>query len=313
MKSSAPIRAVWSFWSKPFQQYKGRIWHSPLHHLLAWGLSLSLARKHYPETMLVTDTAGKALLVDYLGLSFTHVSTALDSIRSADPGWWALGKLAAYSLQDQPFIHLDTDVFLWKPLPLSLTSAPVFAQCPEDHPPLAEWCGPHEVEPAFAKHGADLPAEWEWSRSRGLSYYREANCGILGGTRLDFIHYYANLAMDLVLNPANAKAWASFHDTSGFNMVVEQFLLAACVEFHRSNPDSPFRGINMRYLFSSFEEAFNPDYAARAGFTHLLGDAKRDIFVARRLEQRMQLQDAAFYKHCMQLSRNDDLMARIGA
>lgn len=69
----------------------------------------------------------------------------------------------------------------------------------------------------------------------------------------------------------------------------------------------------MRYLFSSFEEAFNPDYAARAGFTHLLGDAKRDIFVARRLEQRMQLQDAAFYKHCMQLSRNDDLMARIGA
>src|SRR5487761_316445 len=140
------MRAVWSFWSKPFREYKGRLWHSPLHHWLAWGLSLRLARRHYPETMLVTDLEGKALLVDTLGLSFTHVSTELDSIRQVDPGWWALGKLIAYRLQDRPFVHLDTDVFLWKPLPASFLSTHIFAQCPEDHPPLAEWCGPHEVE-----------------------------------------------------------------------------------------------------------------------------------------------------------------------
>ena len=110
------MRSVWSFWTPPFQARKGRVWRKPLHHFLAWGISLSAARRHYPETVLVTDQAGKKLLIDALvGLQFTAVSTELDCLRTVDPDWWALGKLVAYSIQDQPFIHLDTDVFLWKP------------------------------------------------------------------------------------------------------------------------------------------------------------------------------------------------------
>jgi hypothetical protein len=305
------MRAVWSFWSKPFQEFKGRIWRSPLHHLLAWGLSLRLARRHYPETMLVTDRAGKALLVDCLGLSFTHVSTELDSIRKVDAGWWALGKLLSYSLQRQPFVHLDTDVFLWKPLPPALLNAPVFAQCPEDHRP-AEWCGPLDVESAFAQHGLTLPAEWEWSRSRSLHSFREANCGIMGGNRVDFIRYYANLAIDLVLNPDYASAWAIFGQKEGYNMLIEQFLLDACVAFHRSHPQSPFRGIQMRYLFPTYGEAFDHQRAARVGYTHLLGDTKNDDGVARRLEQRSQQEDMSFYQHCVKLSQNRSLMSAGG-
>src|SRR5579863_3532555 len=142
------MRAVWSFWSKPYKAYKGRIWGEPRHHLLAWGLSLRLAQRQFPETMLVTDSEGKALLVDRLGLDFTHVSTELDHLRDADQGWWALGKLVAYSLQDQPFVHLDTDVFLWRPLPAWLTAAPVFAQCPERHSLEHAWCPPRQDSPA---------------------------------------------------------------------------------------------------------------------------------------------------------------------
>jgi hypothetical protein len=306
------MRAVWSFWSRPFQAYKGRIWRSPLHHLLAWGLSLRLAKRYYPDTMLVTDRVGKGLLVDCLGLSFNHVSTELDSIQKADAGWWALGKLFAYRMQDRPFVHLDTDVFLWKPLPAGLCNAAVFAQCPEDHPPLADWCGPGDVECAFNDHGLSLPVEWEWSRSRSFNYHREANCGIMGGSRIDFLCYYADVAIDLILNPAHAQVWGTFPEKAGYNMVVEQFMLNACVEFHRSNPESPFRGISIRYLFSSFEEAFNQEAAARVGFTHLLGDAKRDGFLAQRLEQRCREEDMNFYQHCVQLSRNRDLMAGVG-
>lgn len=302
------MRAVWSFWSKPFRGEKGRIWRSPLHHMLAWGLSLRLARRHFPETMLVTDTPGKALLVDSLGLSFAHVSTELDQLRNVDAGWWALGKLVAYRMQQQPFIHLDTDVFLWKALPASMLAASVFAQCREEHPPLDQWCGPEDVERAFLEQDITLPAEWEWSRSRSLHCYREANCGIMGGNRIDFIRYYADLAIDLVLNPNHASAWQMFPDRAGYNMVVEQFLLDACFEFHRSHPQSPFRGIHMRYLFPTHTEAFDQHTAARAGFTHLLGDAKRDPHLARRLEERTQQEDMHFYRHCLQLSRSHTMI-----
>lgn len=296
------MRAVWSFWSKPFIAQKGRMWQEPKHHLYAWGLSLHLARQHYPDTLLVTDTPGKELLVDRAGLEFAEVSTELDRLRAVVHGWWAMGKLVAYGLQERPFVHIDTDVFLWKPLPESLTSAPVFGQCPEDHPPLETWCGPADVEWAFAKHNLALPVEWEWARSRSSHQFREVNCGIVGGTRTDFLRFYANQAMDLVLNKQHAAAWAEFPDKAGYNMVVEQFQLAACVDFHRFSPESPFRGVSIRYLFPSYGHALNPQAAAKLGYTHLLGGTKSHPVVSARLEQRIAHLDPSYHRHCQRMA-----------
>jgi hypothetical protein len=296
------MRAVWSFWSKPCLERRGQAWLSPLHHLLAWGLSLRLAQRHHLQTMLVTDTWGKRLLVDRLGLAFSSVSTELDCLANADAGWWALGKLFAYRLQHEPFVHLDTDVFLWNPLPASLLAAPVFAQCPEEHTVLDDSTHPEDVEIAFAEEGLQVPAEWKWSRSRSLYSFREANCGIVGGTHTAFLRCYADRAIDLALNPGHARAWQRFPDRSNFNMLLEQFFLDSCVAFHRSHPESPFRGVYMRYLFTTLAEGFDAQLAARAGFTHLLGDAKRNPRVSQRLEERMRREDENFYRHCVELS-----------
>ena len=306
------MRAVWSFWSKPFYAGRGWRWREPVHHLLAWGLSLRLARSHYPETVLITDTPGKTLLVNQLGLPFTHVSTELDRLQSEYPGLWALGKLVTYSLQDKPFVHLDTDVFLWRPLPGRITSAPVLAQHPENYHLADEGCGPRIIEKAFAQAGLDLPAEWEWSRSRREQTSREANCGILGGTDTGFIQHYARLALDLAQNPRYSAAWASIPDRDGLNTILEQFFLIACLDFHRSDPASPFSGTYIRYLFPSFETAFNPNYAARLGYTHLLADAKTNAYLTSRLEQRTQREDMSFYQHCLRVTQNSLSAGRLG-
>lgn len=293
------MRAVWSFWSKPCRAGRGFRWREPIHHLLAWGLSLRLAQAHYPETLLITDSPGRALLIDRLGLPFTQVSTELDRLREADPRWWALGKLVAYSLQDQPFVHLDTDVFLWQPLPGRLTSAPVLAQ----HPEACDPYGPQVIEDAFARAALSLPAEWEWSRSHRAGRSRQANCGIMGGTNAGFIRHYAGLALDIVLNPRHHAAWAAVADTSPLNWTVEQFLLSACADFHRFDPGSPFRGLSVRYLFDSASAAFDPAQADRLGFTHLLGAApKQDAHLTGRLEQRVRREDAAFYHLCQRIA-----------
>ena len=101
------MRVVWSFWSRPFHAYYGTVWCKPLHHLLAWRLSVEAASRHYRDTVLITDGAGKELLVDQLGLEFGEVSTELDRLESVDAGWWALGKIVTYGLQNRPFVHLD--------------------------------------------------------------------------------------------------------------------------------------------------------------------------------------------------------------
>lgn len=303
------MRAVWSFWSKPFKAYKGRIWREPSHHLMAWGLSVTLARRHFAETCLVTDSEGRALLVDELGLQFDSISTKLDLLHTADPGWWALGKLTAYSLQDRPLVHLDTDVFLWKALPPSVAAAPVFAQCPEQHGLQNAWCGPRDIEALFDRYGASLPVEWQWASSRNTVSFSEVNCGILGANRFDFIRHYAETAIRLVTDPAHRALWAELPDKSGFNMLLEQYFLAACLDYHRIHPQSPFRGIQARYLFPSWSEAFNGHTAARLGYTHLMGDIKSHPAVAARLERRVAQLDPAFLRRCRHVAQ----AVRIGA
>ena len=298
------MRAVWSFWSKPFRAYKGRVWREPKHHLLAWGLSLRLARRHFDETRLVTDTPGKAMLVEQLGLDFDQVSTDLDSLRDADPGWWALGKLVAYSLQDRPFVHIDTDVFLWKALPPSLVGAQVFAQCPEQHPLQNAWCGPRHIEYLFDRHKLSLPVEWQWASSRNTISFREENCGILGANRVDFIRHYAQTAIRMVTDPAHRAVWAELSDKSGFNMLIEQFLLACCVDYHRIDPASAYRGVSIRYLFHSWPEAYNPHATSRVGYSHLLGEAKTHPGVMARLERRVAQLDPNFLRHCQRVAQS---------
>ena len=295
------MRAVWSWWSKPYDAGRGFCWRKPIHHLLAWGQSFRLVQAHYPETVLVTDGPGRALLVDKLGLPFTHVSTELDRLRDADPRLWALSKLVAYSLQDKPFVHLDSDVFLWRPLPARVTSAPVLAQ----HPETGDPDGPRVIDDAFARAGLSLPAEWRWSRSHSARTSREANCGILGGTNVGFIRHYAQLALDIVLNPRHSAAWAAIADTGRLNWTVEQFLLSACLGFHRFDPESPYRGIHAQYLFPSVSAAFDPAESARLGFTHLLGPAaKQDGQITARLEDRIRREDAKFYQRCARIARS---------
>ena len=106
------MRAVWSFWSKPFHAYYGGIWCKPLHHLLAWGLSVRTASRHYPETVLITDRPGKKLLVDQLGLHFSEVLTELEQLNDVGPRLVGLGEAGCLQPSGSPFSALGCGRFL---------------------------------------------------------------------------------------------------------------------------------------------------------------------------------------------------------
>src|SRR6187431_444771 len=70
---ASTLKAVWSFWSKPFRSHHHRVWTSEKEHLLAWVLSTQTARQHYGPTELHTDDAGARMLIDGIGLEFDRV------------------------------------------------------------------------------------------------------------------------------------------------------------------------------------------------------------------------------------------------
>ena len=297
------MRAVWSFWSKPFRAHHAHVWLTWTHHLLAWVLSVETARRHYAMTTLVTDTWGARLLVDRLGLPFTTVSTALDALHDADPAWWVLGKLWTYRLQSEPFVHLDNDVFMWKPLPASLERADVFAQNPECFPLTGEsWYRPGAYARAIRAVDGWAPDEWWWSASRGLN--QAVCCGIVGGRANSFLAYYADLAIRMIQHPRNRQAWADLGSPIGDNILMEQYLLAACLCFHRQTHDSQYHALTVQYLFESADAAFDESVAARAGYTHLIGGAKGNRALLDRLARRVKRDHPQYYDRCFRSTRS---------
>jgi hypothetical protein len=293
------MKAVWSFWSKPFAALRKSSWLSEKHHLLAWVLSVERARQHYPATALFTDDEGARLLVDGIGLRFDSVSTELNALAGHDPQWWALGKLWTYKAQAGPFVHIDSDVFLWKRLHEALESADVFAQNPEYFVNGESFYKPELFE-HFLSDGW-LPEEWTWYRSAG-GIQRGECCGILGGNNTDFIRHFASQAIRMVEHPRNERGWSLLGDKSDHNILLEQYMLAACVEFHRGRQDSRYSPLKIEYLFSSQQSAHVPENAIRAGFTHLMSNAKRNAAVVDDLEKRVERDYPHYHERCVRLS-----------
>src|SRR4029079_3290812 len=127
-----------------------------------------------------------------------------------------------------------------------------------------------------------LPSEWTWYRAQKVPHTAPC-CGILGGTNLAFLHYYAERAMAFLTHPCNQAAFARMTEKIKDMVLIEQWFLSACLMYHRGHRDSPFFGIEAEYLLESFTEALNPDRTTALGYTHLIASAKRDEFVERRL------------------------------
>jgi hypothetical protein len=261
-------------------------------------LSLETAKKHYPKTALFTDSLGAQILLDKLELEFDQISTELDALDNHDPEWWALGKVYTYRAQTEPFLHIDSDVFLWNSLSESMVSAPLLAQNPEYFLPGTSWYKPEQFEAAIRRVNGWLPEEWTWYRSQSL-LQKAVCCGIFGGNHIDFIRYYSNLAIRLVEHLPNQAAWELLDNATERNILFEQYFLGCCIEYHRNRPDSPFKNIDIQYLFSSLDDALIPENAARVGFTHLIASAKRKRTIAENLEKRVRRDYPQHYERCI--------------
>lgn len=293
------MNAIWSYWSKP-EKLLGSRWLHPRYDILASILSFETARQHFPITKLYTDRTGANLLVDKLGLEFTEVSQELEALKYYDCKFWALGKLFTYAIQKEPFIHIDNDVFLWEPLPQRCITSPVFVQNLE---PFREWDGGWYQPAAFeacitSRKGGWLPKEWLWYRHKRAEAAQGLCCGIFGGGCLDFISYYANLSFRILDHQDNALSLAWLPDKERHIVLLEQFLLSACIGYYTKADTQRFNQLRLEVLFNAPDVATCRDIK---GFTHVIGLAKQNVNICDRLEARVQRDYPLRYKSLKRL------------
>lgn len=232
-------------------------------HYYSWTISAMQAKKWYPDVELYTDTKGAEVLIEQLKLPYSKVHIVFDNC-DVNGELFSYAKLKAYALQTEPFIHIDSDVFLWKKLPTRIETAQIAVQSYEK---LGEY---HGFQPAYVPAIRDIR---HVGFERKLSMFTDPtytmntayNCGIFGGTNIGAIHDYANEALDFVECPENQEYWGRIgimpNRTKMINATLEQLFLT--YKTVKNN-------IPVELLFENYPDLFKDEKVAELGFTHLM-------------------------------------------
>lgn len=227
-------------------------------------LSAHHARKHYGNITLLTDSAGA---IELSGVGYDAVEVVLDNVDCSYSRVWSLGKLHAYkhiAEKGRPFLHLDYDVILHKPLPARITEAAVFTQSVEsfsDPDPFAYGIG------TFVSlcPSTQVPLDFQWPTYAW-------NMGIFGGHDCSFIGSYTDRALALVYAPENKDVW--LHD----NILPNTWSYATIPEQYYLQVECYVAGMGMEALFDGWP---SPENARAVGYTHLMSSKNAQPVVER--------------------------------
>jgi hypothetical protein len=297
------MKIIQSFWSLPITQgrattFNNRLdggWLSAELHLLSWAYSCLQLRQFYDQVELVTDETGKALLADAMQLPYTTVSTGLEKISHYDPDLWALGKLYACSRQQQPFLHVDGDVFVWERFPGRIEKAAFAVQNEEYN---------FSFYKTVMKQLLELdcylpPAIWEnFKAGNDISAY---NAGIIGGNQAGFFQEFAEEAFVFIernrykLESLPAGQLNAFYEQHLFYCLTRQ--CGYTVECYARTRDKA--EINRQFKgLPEFKAAPEP-----GSYIHLFGeDAKKNEAICAELERRMRLFYPDYYKRAIEVA-----------
>jgi len=234
-------------------------WLTPQYHLMSWALSILKLVQHYDDIHLYTDSAGKEMLIDQLGLPYTAVFNEYNNL-DCQPHLWAFPKLLTYARQDHAFLHIDGDVFVWHPFEKELLSSGLIAQNLEKATAYYR----RSLSP-YAERLKSLPG---FLKRNLLSHnMRSYNAGILGGHDIDFFRRYVAAASRLI--EQNDKTTLS----TNFNVVFEQLLFFSMAEKEKKTVNPLIdRAINdYGYHKEDFAEFPNAD---QLKYLHIIGPHK---------------------------------------
>ena len=252
-------------------------WSAPEYHLMGWALSCLQLHEFYGKVSLYANSQAARLLVDALQLPYTGVHLVYDELTLIHPDLWALPKIYTYSLQEQPFLHIDGDVFLFKPFHSALLEGELITQNVE----VATESYYTSTQKTLMRHFTFFPPCVKRDFESGIPV-QAANAGILGGNNIPFFQDYAALVFEYINKNAGELKKINVNN---FNVFFEQHLFYAL---------SKEKGIPLSVLFDDIVEDRGYKYMGdfhdvpfNRSYLHLLGHFKRDESTCIRMAEKL--------------------------
>lgn len=226
---------------------------------------------------IITDNDGYNALKH---LKVNSITKDLESVRITYPEAWSITKLYVYNKlakRKKPFIHIDHDFFLLKPLEEELLRAEVVVQTFEYNINRLSYYVPEFNQIACNKYHAE-----------GYDLNYAYNCGIIGGTNYEFFEEYSKTAIQLIEDPANRNFFELFSGQEKLYWahvskatIPEQYYLACCLEKFKIKPYLFFDN-SAGFLRNNLTEKGIYNYNLRAFYhfynkkaVHFMGHNKR--------------------------------------
>lgn len=243
---------------------------------MSWALSCHSLREHYGEVVLYTDSEGARMLVDKLRLPYTDVATDLDDFCCLECHW-ALAKVRTYAAQTRPFMHVDGDIYLPRPLPAALEQAPLLAQNEEKTTAYYRAM----IDRLLAVEGLRMSPLLESAlRGGGVPSF---NLGFCGGTDLEFFGRYCyEVRRFFDENDFNGERFR--RDDISANVVFEQMFFSILAREEGKDISTLWPGIVDDNGYRAADFCDMAHYDSRQ-FVHVLGGHKRTPWLCDMLEK----------------------------
>jgi hypothetical protein len=246
-------KIVWSLDSLPLTNNRWNQGNRFRETMIMYALSVLYAHLWYDDLELYCDEAAYEVL-KVLPIKVTKIDFETNDTL------WMDAKLKVLELQKRPFIHIDGDVFLQKPIEdFHNLNSPVIVERVE----AGEQFTPHYKEQIdfFTDYYDEVLRHW----NRDLGY--SLNCGILGFSDLSLKNDYIR---EYKIAKGTFKDIQSEYQTlkdKGYEpcVVLEQFNLACLLSY---------RGIEPKTILKEYSLKQNEIFANRLGYCHLYGHSK---------------------------------------
>lgn len=254
------MKAVYSFWDQPSSdEHVG--YRTRRAMLEGWSLSVAMSNEFYDPVLYIDESGWEK--INHLGLPWSDVNFVEFDDMKVHESLWCFPKLWAVRETEPPFVHVDFDVYLHKPLP-------DFDYMLFQH---REEIGGYnyfyrDAVNTVENNEAFSPKPVIWNPNIDYAY----NCGVIGCKDREWKNTWTESVIDWVLDDEfsggleegihdASEEWSSFF----FPTLIEQYM-AACTEDYLDKKAETLAGgyHNIR------------ENAEEIGYTHLVGTSKRD-------------------------------------
>lgn len=261
-------------------------WVNPAYHLMSWALSCLQLKKFYSKLTLYANEEAVNVLIDDLKLPYDVICTSHNNLELQHPQLWALPKIYTYSLQSEPYLHVDGDVYIFQPFGNELMNNEVIVQNMEIA--TEYYTSTQRVLMKCFSYFPNVIRSDFWSDKP----IQAVNAGILGGNNLSFLNEYANMSLEYV---ERNKQHFNQINVDKFNVFFEQHLFYALAKEREIKIGTLFRNVftdrGYKYIGNLHETP------SMRSYIHLLGHFKRDEFTCIQMATKLrQLYPEYFYR-----------------